>query len=90
VGDPVYGGGGHRRVTGQQRPAALALERVTPRQALHAAMLRLAHPESREWMEFRAPWPSDLDECLAVAAGEPTLVARSSKLHYLGFFQQDG
>ena len=87
VGDPTYGGGGHRRVTGAQRPRALAVERVTHRQALHAARLCFAHPETRSWLEFRAEWPADLKECLTLAAGDDELVARDSALDYLGFFK---
>ena len=34
VGDPVYGGGGHRRVTGSQRLRGLALEKAAPRRRL--------------------------------------------------------
>lgn len=86
VGDPVYGGGGARRVTGSQRPAARAVEAAAPRQALHAARLRLAHPASGEALEFRSEWPADLLSCLAAASGDPGLLARPSVLSYLGFF----
>lgn len=87
VGDPVYGGGGARRVTGLQRPGASAIERVTPRQALHAAVLRFAHPETRKWQEFRADWPDDLRPCLAAASSDREFLARDSALDYLGFLK---
>jgi 23S rRNA pseudouridine1911/1915/1917 synthase len=87
VGDPTYGGGGSRRVSGPARRAAEALERATPRQALHAARLAFAHPDTRCWLEFRAEWPTDLRPALAAAAGDPDLLARSSPLDYLGFFK---
>jgi 23S rRNA pseudouridine1911/1915/1917 synthase len=87
VGDPVYGGGGYRRASASLRQAARTLEEAAPRQALHAAALRLAHPETREWMEFHAPWPADLKRCLALASGDPSLVDRPSVLQYLGFFK---
>jgi 23S rRNA pseudouridine1911/1915/1917 synthase len=87
VGDPVYGGGGSRRVTGAQRPAAEAIERAAPRQALHAAHLAFAHPETRVWLQFRADWPADLRPALACAAADETLLARHSVLEYLGFFK---
>jgi 23S rRNA pseudouridine1911/1915/1917 synthase len=84
IGDPVYGGGGHRRMTGAPRDA-LAVERETPRQALHAATLRFTHPGTREWLEFRSDWPADLRPALAVAAGDPALLARPKLLEYVGF-----
>jgi 23S rRNA pseudouridine1911/1915/1917 synthase len=87
VGDPVYGGGGSRRVTGAHRSDARALEAATPRQILHAAHLAFAHPLSRQWVEFRSEWPVDLRESLAVAAGDPALLAHPSPLDYLGFFK---
>ncbi len=86
VGDPIYGGGGHRRVTGSQRQPALTVERAAPRQALHAACLRFAHPETGEPLQFRSEWPGDLRECLEAASGDPTLLAPNSTLEYLGFF----
>ena len=53
VGDPVYGGGGSRRISGAQRRAvAELLERATPRQALHAAALAFRHPVSGAPLEF--------------------------------------
>jgi 23S rRNA pseudouridine1911/1915/1917 synthase len=87
VGDPVYGAGGSRRVTGAQRPLAQPLERAATRQALHAAHLAFAHPETREWRVFQSDWPVDLRPALALAAGEPGLLARPSVLDYLGFFK---
>jgi 23S rRNA pseudouridine1911/1915/1917 synthase len=85
VGDPMYGGGGARRVTGSQRPGATAVERVTHRQALHATALRFAHPETRVWQEFMVDWPDDLRPCLAVASGDDAVLAGESVLDYLGF-----
>lgn len=86
VGDPLYGGGGSRRVTGAHRPAAEALASATPRQALHAALLRFAHPVTGEEREFRAEWPADLAPSLAAASGDSALLARPNPLQYLGFF----
>jgi 23S rRNA pseudouridine1911/1915/1917 synthase len=87
VGDPTYGGGGARRVSGPARKDAEALARLAPRQALHAARLAFAHPISRAWLEFRAEWPGDLRPALAAAAGDSAVLARSSLLDYLGFFK---
>jgi 23S rRNA pseudouridine1911/1915/1917 synthase len=89
VGDPVYGGGGARRISGAARAVAERLERATPRQALHAAELRLRHPASGEPLAFRAEWPADLAPALALLAGAD-LVARDAPLGYLQFFSRDG
>jgi 23S rRNA pseudouridine1911/1915/1917 synthase len=89
VGDPVYAGGGSRRISGPPRRAAEALERATPRQALHAAALAFRHPASGEPLDFRSEWPSDLCPALLVLGGED-LVARPDPLGYLLFFNRDG
>jgi len=85
VGDPVYGGGGARRATGSQRAHAREVERATPRQALHAAVLGFHHPGSGEWCQFHSDWPLDLRPALAAAAGDSALLDRPNLLHYLGF-----
>jgi 23S rRNA pseudouridine1911/1915/1917 synthase len=89
VGDPVYGGGGSRRISGAARRAAQTIERATPRQALHAAALAFRHPVTGEPLEFRAEWPADLRDAL-LASGGQDLVARSDPLGYLVFFNRDG
>jgi 23S rRNA pseudouridine1911/1915/1917 synthase len=89
VGDPTYGGGGSRRISGAARRAAEAIERATPRQALHAAALAFRHPASGAPLEFHAEWPQDLRASLAAAGGED-LVARPDPLGYLLFFNRDG
>jgi 23S rRNA pseudouridine1911/1915/1917 synthase len=89
VGDPVYAGGGSRRISGAARRAAEALERATPRQALHAAALAFRHPASGEPLEFRSDWPPDLRPAL-LAVGAEDLVARPDPLGYLLFFNRDG
>jgi 23S rRNA pseudouridine1911/1915/1917 synthase len=89
VGDPVYGGGGSRRITGPLRRAAEALEQATPRQALHAAVLAFRHPATGAPLEFRSEWPPDLRAALVAAGGED-LVARPDPLSYLLFFNRDG
>ncbi len=87
VGDPVYGGGGSRRISGAARPSADALERATPRQALHAAWLAFRHPLTGAPLEFRSEWPADLGPALRLAAGGD-LVARPDPLAYLLFFNR--
>jgi 23S rRNA pseudouridine1911/1915/1917 synthase len=89
VGDPVYAGGGSRRITGPFRSLADRIERATPRQALHAAQLSFRHPVSGVPLTFRAEWPEDLGNALVVAAGAER-VAPASALSYLQFFNEDG
>jgi 23S rRNA pseudouridine1911/1915/1917 synthase len=89
VGDPTYAGGGSRRVSGAARKEAEALERATPRQALHAAGLAFRHPVTGTPIEFRAEWPADLRETLRLAAGSE-VVAHPDPLTYLLFFNRDG
>ena len=69
VGDPLYGAGGARGVSGRYRRWAEDLERRTPRQFLHAAELAFMHPVSGEPMRFRAPLPEDLAEVARWARG---------------------
>jgi 23S rRNA pseudouridine1911/1915/1917 synthase len=89
VGDPVYGGGGSRRISGAGRKAADRIARSAPRQALHAAALAFRHPVSGAPLEFTSEWPQDLRPALVAAGGEE-LVARPDPLCYLRFFNRDG
>jgi 23S rRNA pseudouridine1911/1915/1917 synthase len=88
VGDTVYGPAEVRR-SDATRGDALALERAVPRQALHAAWLRLPHPASGEVLELRSEWPADLRPALAIALGDRNLLAESTPLDYLGFFASE-
>lgn len=90
VGDPVYGAGGSRRMTGPQRTPAEALERLAPRQALHAAWLQFRHPISGESLDFRAEWPADLTALLRLATDPQDAVAPTDALRYLHFFEAHG
>jgi hypothetical protein len=65
------------------------LDRVTPRQALHAAALAFRHPMSGAPLEFHSEWPEDLRAALVVVGGEE-MVARAQPLSYLRFFNRDG
>lgn len=87
VGDPVYGGGGYKRMSGSQQTMALKVEKVTPRQALHAASLGFEHPESGVQCSFKAEWPADLRDSLYEASQGVGLLDREYPLEYLGFFE---
>lgn len=90
VGDPVYGAGGSRRISGPERRAAEALERSAPRQSLHAAWLQFRHPITSVPLDFRAEWPADLAVLLTLAAGDEDAVAPHQALRYLRFFEAHG
>jgi 23S rRNA pseudouridine1911/1915/1917 synthase len=90
VGDPVYGAGGSQRMGGPQRRDAEALERLSPRQALHAAWLSFRHPITGEPLDFRAEWPDDLWPLLQAAVGGADAVAPTEPLRYLQFFEAHG
>ncbi len=55
VGDMIYGA-----------DPVLAKALHMSRPWLHAKELRFDHPISGEWMEFKAPYPDDLQACLAL------------------------
>ncbi len=87
VGDQVYSAGGSRRISGPGARTARQLERLTPRQALHAARLELVHPATGEKLVVSSEWPADLLPGLEVLA--PEAVAHSEALRYLRFFNGD-
>jgi 23S rRNA pseudouridine1911/1915/1917 synthase len=70
VGDPQYGGGGARGISGSDRPWARELERRVPRQFLHAIRLELEHPRTGEPLAFEAPLPPALADAAAWAVGD--------------------
>jgi 23S rRNA pseudouridine1911/1915/1917 synthase len=90
VGDPVYGGGGSRRISGSGQTSARAIEQVTPRQALHAAVLGFRHPMTGAEMMLTSEWPADLRASLVRAAEGVDLVAEKEPLRYLRFLNRDG
>ena len=85
VGDPVYGGTEVKR-SDSTRQAAEALAKLTPRQALHAAWLKLPHPANGKELELRSEWPAELRPALAKTLGDAALLAETKPLQYLGFF----
>jgi len=88
IGDPVYGGGGARRMTGPGRAVAERVERLTPRQALHAAELAFRHPITTVDLNFRSEWPEDLRPALDAVQADCGQVAPAPILTYLGFFRK--
>jgi 23S rRNA pseudouridine1911/1915/1917 synthase len=64
VGDPVYAG--RPRPPRKASEELLTILRGFKRQALHAAMLRLAHPITSEILEWHAPIPDDMVQLNAI------------------------
>jgi 23S rRNA pseudouridine1911/1915/1917 synthase len=62
VGDPLYAG--RRRVPAGCTPALAGELHAFPRQALHAARLKLTHPVSGRELAWEAPLPEDLQRLL--------------------------
>jgi 23S rRNA pseudouridine1911/1915/1917 synthase len=89
VGDPVYGGGGARRIAVGDRRHARRLEQLAPRQALHAAVLAFRHPVTGVPCQFTAPWPDDLAPLLVAALGSDTTASEGDPLDRLGFHRRD-
>ena len=77
-------------MTGPQRTPAEVLERLAPRQALHAAWLQFRHPVTNDMLDFRAEWPADLTALLERAVGPQDAVAPAEALRYLRFFEAHG
>lgn len=89
VGDREYAFGGSRRVTPSLRNVAERLEVLAPRQMLHAAELKFAHPVTEAPIALRSEWPEDLRPALAECAGDANFLAERNPLQYLGFFASD-
>jgi len=89
VGDREYAFGGSRRVTPSLRREAERIEELAPRQMLHAARLKLAHPVTGAALVLESEWPADLRPALAEMASSPALLAEANPLQYLGFFASD-
>ena len=62
LGDQVYGG--RPRLPKRASEEFIAALRGFQRQALHAAQLSLFHPETEEWMTWKAPLPQDMQDLL--------------------------
>ncbi len=68
LGDEVYGAGFRTKAALLPQEAQAALSALG-RQALHAHMLRVKHPSSGEFLEFRSELPRDLARLHHVLAG---------------------
>lgn len=90
VGDPVYGAGGSRRISGAAQVQARAVEAAAPRQCLHAAELALHHPVTGAVLTFQSEWPADLAPVLQAVPDPRDRVVNSAPLRYLRFFNRDG
>lgn len=62
VGDPTYGG--RLRLPPDSSAALHDALRRFKRQALHAGLLGLNHPESGEFSQWEAPLPDDMQQLL--------------------------
>ena len=62
VGDPVYAG--RARLPKACSPELIACLQGFDRQALHAQLLRLIHPDSGEEMQWSVPLPDDMEKLL--------------------------
>jgi len=69
VGDRTYAPGREKGIGGPDRAWAHALAKRVPRQFLHAAELRFAHPTTGEAMRFESPLPAELAAAAAWARG---------------------
>jgi 23S rRNA pseudouridine1911/1915/1917 synthase len=63
VGDPVYGKG---RMPHGLSTKLTALLKSLKRQALHAQILGIIHPETKEYMEWTAPLPDDMKNIIDI------------------------
>jgi 23S rRNA pseudouridine1911/1915/1917 synthase len=68
VGDRTYGG--RLLLPRGATPELVAALKGFPRQALHAAELKLHHPRSGRAAEWKVPLPPDLQELLAILRGD--------------------
>jgi 23S rRNA pseudouridine1911/1915/1917 synthase len=68
IGDPVYAG--RPRLPKGGSPEMIRAVQHFPRQALHARRLGLAHPVTGEAMNWESPLPADMQELLAILAGD--------------------
>ncbi len=63
VGDPVYGGKHFQKIRHNEK------EMVVKRQMLHSRLLGFIHPRTKEYMEFEAEIPPDMQEVIDFLRG---------------------
>ncbi len=67
IGDEVYGGQRWKSMSqGEVRNRIMKMQRL----ALHAWKLGIAHPLSREWMEFECPLPPEIENLISLIRSE--------------------
>lgn len=64
LGDPLYGSGFQSKANGLSDEAKAKLDALS-RQALHARLLQIEHPDTGEILRFEAPEPSDFNDLVA-------------------------
>jgi 23S rRNA pseudouridine1911/1915/1917 synthase len=62
VGDPVYGGGS--RLANLKDKSLMESIKKLNRPILHASVLGFHHPRTKEYLEFTAPLPSEIQAIL--------------------------
>ena len=70
VGDQVYGGGYKRAINEANSPELKQMIEELNRQALHAHLLGFLHPSTKEYIEFTAPIPEDIQMILDTLTGK--------------------
>jgi 23S rRNA pseudouridine1911/1915/1917 synthase len=79
VGDPLYGG--RPRIPKGASVELIDALRGFPRQALHAQVLGLIHPQSGEEMRFECPLPEDILGLLDILEREDPVTPHERPLY---------
>jgi 23S rRNA pseudouridine1911/1915/1917 synthase len=77
IGDDVYGPGFRTKSARLAKTAQTAVEALG-RQALHAYMLRVEHPMTGQYLEFRSPPPEDFQAVRRALTHSAAVAARQS------------
>ena len=79
IGDAVYGG--RPRIPKGASDVLIEALRGFPRQALHARVLGLLHPETSEPVQFECPLPEDMRQLIVVLQQEDPPLGRDASLY---------
>lgn len=79
IGDPLYGG--RPRIPKGASDLLINTLRTFPRQALHARVLGLMHPETGEPVQFECPLPQDILDLISVLEREDPPLAHDAPLY---------